>query len=247
MKVRPDRREFWRVLNASADTYFTLQLITVEDGKRIPRNLELIALDGAPVAREVSVAPRGEMLVSPGAREEFIVTTPHAGALSQLVSRNYDTGPDGAANSSRVLANIVASNDVTDAEPDDSHSSVETQPWRFTGLTGIQPERIRKLYLSEDREDLRTPGKPAKYFITVDGREPAVFDMNFKQPDITVRQGTVEDWVIENRAKEAHTFHIHQLHFQLIARDGVEVDEPASCATPSNCLTGMARAPRTRA
>jgi FtsP/CotA-like multicopper oxidase with cupredoxin domain len=50
--------------------------------------------------------------------------------------------------------------------------------------------------------------------------------MNFKEPDITVRQGTVEDWVIENRAREAHVFHIHQLHFQLLARDGVDANEP---------------------
>jgi FtsP/CotA-like multicopper oxidase with cupredoxin domain len=227
MKVRPDRREFWRVLNASADTYFNLQIISVENGQRLARNLELIAIDGAPVAGEVSAAPRNEILVSPGARAEFIITTPRAGAFSQLVGRNYDTGPDGAANSTRVLANIVAVNDVTGAESVNAGSPAPTEPWRFTGLSGIQPAQVRKLYLSEDREDLRTPGKPAKYFITVEGREPAVFDMNFKQPDITVRQGTVEDWVIENRAKEAHTFHIHQLHFQLMARDGVEVNEPA--------------------
>ena len=53
------------------------------------------------------------------------------------------------------------------------------------------------------------------------------FDMNFKEPDITVKQGTVEDWIIENRATEAHSFHIHQLHFQLLERDGTPVDEPA--------------------
>ena len=49
--------------------------------------------------------------------------------------------------------------------------------------------------------------------------------MNFKQPDITVGQGTVEDWIVENRAREAHVFHIHQLHFQLLARDGIEAEE----------------------
>ena len=50
--------------------------------------------------------------------------------------------------------------------------------------------------------------------------------MNFKHPDIVVRQGTVEDWIIENRAREAHVFHIHQLHFQLLGRDGTHVSEP---------------------
>ena len=50
--------------------------------------------------------------------------------------------------------------------------------------------------------------------------------MNFKDPDITVRAGTVEDWIIENRAHEAHVFHIHQLHFQVMERDGQNVNEP---------------------
>ena len=32
--------------------------------------------------------------------------------------------------------------------------------------------------------------------------------------------------VIENRSTEAHTFHIHQVHFILTQWDGVAVDEP---------------------
>ena len=36
----------------------------------------------------------------------------------------------------------------------------------------------------------------------------------------------MEDWIIENRARESHVFHIHQLHFQLVGRDGTSVEEP---------------------
>jgi FtsP/CotA-like multicopper oxidase with cupredoxin domain len=223
MRVKPDRREFWRVLNASADTYFNLQVITVENGARIPQNLRLIAMDGAPASGEVSDAPRTGILLSPGARAEFIVTTPHAGAFSQLVSRKYDTGPDGAVNSDRVIANIITGSNV-DSEQLSSPNAASA--WSFTGLANLRPARVRRLYFSEDREDLRTPGKPPKYFVTLEGKTPAVFDMNFKKPDITARQGTVEDWIVENRAREAHVFHIHQLHFQLLERDGVKVAEP---------------------
>jgi FtsP/CotA-like multicopper oxidase with cupredoxin domain len=111
MRVKPDQREFWRVLNASADTYFTLEVISVEHGKRVPHNLQLIAMDGAPAPDKVSAAPLTRILVSPGARAEFVITSPQAGALSQLVSSNYDTGPDGAANPDRVIANIVSRDD----------------------------------------------------------------------------------------------------------------------------------------
>jgi FtsP/CotA-like multicopper oxidase with cupredoxin domain len=47
-----------------------------------------------------------------------------------------------------------------------------------------------------------------------------MFDMNEKERDIVVQQGTVEDWVIENRSNELHDFHIHQLHFLLLDYNG---------------------------
>ncbi len=50
--------------------------------------------------------------------------------------------------------------------------------------------------------------------------------MNSPKPAIVATQGTVEDWTIENRAREAHAFHIHQLHFQVLMRDGNPVYEP---------------------
>jgi FtsP/CotA-like multicopper oxidase with cupredoxin domain len=45
-------------------------------------------------------------------------------------------------------------------------------------------------------------------------------------PQIVVRQGDVEDWIIENRSTELHDFHIHQLHFLLLESSGVPVNEP---------------------
>src|SRR5208283_4486632 len=103
-----------------------------------------------------------------------IVTTPRAGAVSQLVSRNYDTGPDGAANSDRVIANIISGNNSPEVDFVDSRSPVPSAERRLADLRSIRPARVRKLYFSEDREDLRSPGKPPKYFITVEGKTPAV-------------------------------------------------------------------------
>jgi FtsP/CotA-like multicopper oxidase with cupredoxin domain len=62
--------------------------------------------------------------------------------------------------------------------------------------------------------------------ITMEGQAAEPYDARRKEPDITVRQGEVEDWVIENRSREMHAFHIHQIHFLLTAWDGVPVDEP---------------------
>jgi FtsP/CotA-like multicopper oxidase with cupredoxin domain len=230
--VHPEQREFWRVLNASADTYFDLQVRygpTIQDVQD-PQPLELIAIDGVATGVDGAASRHTDILLAPGARAEFIVSMPPIGTFAQLVTLKYNTGPDGPAMPYRVISNIRSR---SDAPPTASFMPASAIPaWsgpaeKFVGLVGIHPAGHRKLYFSEDRQDLKDPSKPAQYFITVEGETPKEFDMNFQKPDITVLQGTVEDWTIENRAREAHNFHIHQLHFQVIERDGQIVNEPA--------------------
>ncbi|HWZ33497.1 MAG TPA: multicopper oxidase family protein [Bryobacteraceae bacterium] len=223
MTVRPGERQFWRVLNASADTYFDLQIRfgqIIQDIRDV-QTVDLVAFDGVPIGGD---ARRTHMLLSPGGRGEFIVTTPPAGTWAQLVTLAYDTGPDGAASPYRVIANIRS---AADAPVQPSMPSAPAAAKPFSGLERLEAVRERKLYFSEKRDPV-APNDPnlTKYFITVEGATPQAFDMNFTQPDITVEQGTVEDWIVENRAREAHSFHIHQLHFQLLERDGEVVNEP---------------------
>jgi FtsP/CotA-like multicopper oxidase with cupredoxin domain len=82
------------------------------------------------------------------------------------------------------------------------------------------------LYFSERPQDPSHPEGLTAFMITVDGQVPAPFDPSAPQPNITVDQGAVEDWVIENRSRESHAFHIHQIHFMLMKWDGVPVEEP---------------------
>jgi FtsP/CotA-like multicopper oxidase with cupredoxin domain len=60
----------------------------------------------------------------------------------------------------------------------------------------------------------------------VDGQTPAPFDPKSGVPNIVAKQGTVEDWIIENRSNELHAFHIHQLHFMLLHYVGLPANEP---------------------
>jgi len=52
------------------------------------------------------------------------------------------------------------------------------------------------------------------FFITLEGQTPAPFDLGSSAPNITVQQGDVKDWIIENRSLEFHAFHIPQIHFR---------------------------------
>jgi FtsP/CotA-like multicopper oxidase with cupredoxin domain len=224
IQTSPRQREFWRVLNAAADTIFDLQVLV----HNTPQSLRLLAIDGVPISAGASGSPaaQGDVLLPPGSRAEFVVNTPNVGEPAQLITRAWNTGPDGDNDPKRAIANIVS----IAAPPLHEHSSSAAAAsgrsvFRSPSLRNATPVAQRKLYFSEKRNDPKNFGSTS-FFLTVEGRTPAMFKMN-APPDIVARQGTVEDWIIENRAREEHVFHIHQIHFQVLEVDGKPVNDPA--------------------
>jgi len=213
--ARPREKQFWRVLNAAADTTFDLQLIV--NGS--PQPLQLVALDGVPLSH---AAKQQNIPLSPGGRAEFIVVTPHEGNKAQLITQNWETGPDGEVNPTRPLANIVIAPTVAKAKRLSRSSSAEAKSGLESLLAAI-PIQQRKLYFSEMGSDESPTG--AAFFLTVDGQGPEVFRMG-QPPNIIAHQGTVEDWIIENRALQDHVFHIHQMHFAVLEINGKPVRDP---------------------
>ena len=96
------------------------------------------------------------------------------------------------------------------------------RPW----LGNVQPVLTRHLYFSEVPTNPNDPNSPTTFFVTVDGETPKAFDPTSNIPSVVAHQGDVEDWVIENRTKELHAFHIHQLHFLMVEWNGIPVNEP---------------------
>jgi FtsP/CotA-like multicopper oxidase with cupredoxin domain len=70
----------------------------------------------------------------------------------------------------------------------------------------------------------QTPTAQVNFFITVNGQTPTLFNPN-APPAIITTQGSVGDWTIENRALENHEFHMHQIHFLLMAQNGVSITD----------------------
>ena len=92
MTVRPGQKEFWRVLNAAADTFFDLQLLYWPNpDTQVAQPIQLIAIDGVPVGSDYASVPRTSILLPPGARAEFIMPTPPAGMYAQFLTRSYET------------------------------------------------------------------------------------------------------------------------------------------------------------
>jgi FtsP/CotA-like multicopper oxidase with cupredoxin domain len=224
--MRPGQRQLWRVLNACAITYLNLAVVF----GRTPQQLQVVAIDGVPVnhrgGNTPSVVSVDHIGVPPGSRVEFIVTGPPLGTPALFVTRTVDTGQGGENDPNRALASITAVPDaptlrsILPQHP--TPAAKATLPW----LADVTPTRVRRLYFSEKLENPNDPNSATTFYLTVDGETPAPFDMSRQQPNIVVRQGDVEDWIIENRSNELHDFHIHQLHFLLLEWSGIAVNEP---------------------
>ena len=224
--MKPQERQLWRVLNASAITYLNLAVLF----NRAPQPLGLVALDGVPLNENGTsgdlVSWQTHLGVPPGARVEFIVKGPAKGTTGLLVTRTVDTGPGGENDPNRARAQITASEDAPKPRSKLAASPEPRPPSSVPWLGDVAPVRSRKLYFSEKLTDPNNPNSATEFYITVDGQTPALFNPQSGIPDIIVKQGTVEDWIIENRSNELHAFHIHQLHFLLLDYLGKPVNEP---------------------
>jgi FtsP/CotA-like multicopper oxidase with cupredoxin domain len=222
--MRRGEKQFWRVVNATADTVLDLQV--QYDG--VPQPLQVIGLDGVPVGSQDGTG-RGksftatDILLATAARAELIVTAPGPSVKqATFLTLGIDTGPLGDNDPQRPIGVITASHD--DSRPLVRVPAVSGPPnrQRFAGLSEEHPTVTRKLYFSEVLSDPNNPLSPTNFFITVDGATPTLFSAS-NPPAIVTTQGSVEDWIIENRAGENHEFHMHQIHFLQLEANGVPV------------------------
>jgi FtsP/CotA-like multicopper oxidase with cupredoxin domain len=222
IQTSPGTTEFWRVLNASADTIFDLQYVV----NGVAQRVQVVAIDGVPVGQGIGrIQSVGEttLLLPPGGRAEFIATTPNLTDQAQLVTQHWDTGPNGASHPTRPIANIVAQTGVAQIAPRQPLNAGAANVTRFASLSTVVPDARRALYFSESFGSAKGPNG---FFLTVEGQPPAVYDPS-APPNIVVHQGSTEDWTIENRSQEDHVFHIHQLHFQVLEVNGQSKNDPA--------------------
>jgi FtsP/CotA-like multicopper oxidase with cupredoxin domain len=235
IQIKPGRREFWRVVNAGADTIS--DLVLKYDG--VDQPMEIVALDGVATGSQNGTGTgkpvwQKHIVIPPAGRAEFIVTTPTSNVKEALfMSNRVDVGPAGDNDPTRPLAVLKTSQggneDGDEKEPMMPLAAANAPPLRqlFDGLDSSKVTATRRLYFSEVFED--NPGKqrvkhngddgPIQFYITEFGHKPKLFSPD-NAPAIVTTQGAVEEWTIENRTEETHAFHMHQIHFKMEKRDG---------------------------
>jgi FtsP/CotA-like multicopper oxidase with cupredoxin domain len=226
IKIRPLEKQLWCVLNASAITYLDLQMLV----ENKPQMLGVVSLDGIPINEAGTpghkIIWQSHILMPPAGRVTIIVKGPVAGAQASLITRTIDTGPAGENDPTRPLAAIVAESDAPEPSVQLEKNPVPLARSNDAWLGDVKPGRTRTLYFTENPRDPKDPNSRTDFYVTVEGQQPKLFDPTNAIPNIIVPQGDVEDWIIENRTRELHAFHIHQIHFMLVEWNGIPLDEP---------------------
>ncbi|MEH2460868.1 multicopper oxidase family protein [Nostoc sp.] len=215
IQMEPNQKQFWRVANTAADTFFDLQL----QYNSIAQPLQLVGMDGVPINADSQLQNQTKsvyhILLPPGGRAEFMINGPQASVKdAKFLTLKYNTGAQNYNNPQRTIARIQmqAASSASASNPELSVDLSKVSGDRFSGVNQNQSVKQRKLYFSQTAAGVQ----PEQYYITVEPNKPKVYDPNFKTPDITVQEGTTEDWIVENRSLVIHTFHIHQVHFLVL-------------------------------
>ena len=220
LSMQQGETQFWRVVNASADSILDLQVLY--DG--VPQTLQVVGIDAVPVNSQDgtetgSLIPVTRFRLPVAARVEFLVRAPGPGVkVAQFVTNNINTGPQGDCDPSRPIFNIQLANNASDPNDDNVGLYTGFQPHqKFGGLSSMPISTTRVFQFSEIQ--------PTQFFITETavnsvptGTPPVVFDNN-NPPAVITTQGSVEKWIIQNIAQENHEFHMHQIHFQVLSQD----------------------------
>ncbi len=228
IRMRSGAQEFWRVVNAAADTIVDLQLLY--DGK--PQPLQIVALDGVPTGSQDGdhqgiIITQKDILIPPAGRAEFIITGPSAAVKNAIFfTRHIDTGPAGDSDTARPLAQIKLTNDLKEIPKAILATGGSARGQRFAALADSMVTAHRFLHFDEYllAAGRKNPGGGQYFFITVKGEKDEVYQPQ-NPPAIITQRGAVEDWRIENHTQEVHEFHIHQIHFQLLAVNDKPVPE----------------------
>jgi FtsP/CotA-like multicopper oxidase with cupredoxin domain len=220
LRMRSGNKEFWRVVNASADSLVDLQVLF--DG--VPQVLKIVGLDGVPVNSQDGQPGNNSstskpldsthVLLPTAGRAEFIVEAPAASVkVAELLTRKVNTGPDGDNDTRRTVASIqtVTADDTLENDALVSNQSEPDWQPRFQGLATAAVTNRRHLFFSENNPK-------SLFFITVEGEKRALYNPA-NPPAIVTTQGSVEDWIVENRTLENHEFHLHQTHFLVLSQD----------------------------
>ncbi len=228
LTVPAGRPQLLRLLNATSDS---VEFLHVKDAAGRMQTLHVVGRDGVPVGGDDAhplsryIAMR-EMELVPTGRVDVLLTL-KAGDVLTLYGDHHCIAPLDEFHVSHDVLKIIAGPAVANPA---TIASAPLQPAESPALALLQfarenPSAVRRraiTYTEYAIPNASGHGGHAEYYITETSvrnfhehpywpqyRKGAVVP----QPDIVVKQGTIEEWYLFNATLEEHSFHIHQMAF----------------------------------
>jgi len=193
MTMRPGETQRWRILNATTNVTYMLQL----DGHQ----LHQIAKDGHTMAAPWT---RDEIVLSPGERAEVLI---QGGAAGSYAFRTLPIATGFTTQAEAVLATLVSTGAPMTPQPlPDTLLPLED-------LSTAQVDRRRQITFQ-----IKPPIGGFVGGFQISGQN---FDAT--REDHVVRLNTVEEWTVRNSSTVWHPFHIHINHYQVVGYNGQSV------------------------
>lgn len=201
LRIRSGEVQRWRLVNATAETFLMIGL----EG----HPLYQISKDGNAMSR---VVKHERLLLEPGTRADVLVKG-HMFSGSWELRKMLWLGSERQYEPDELLATLV----VEEGEAVTDHQIPNELIPLGEDLRGLPVDKKREVRFDVVR------GQPGGTKFTIDGKQ-----VDMGRVDQTVKLGAFEEWELINDSPEWHPFHIHANDFQLVAVNGVPVDEVLS-------------------
>ncbi len=226
-----------RIVNGTSDSASALE---IRDAAGRKQAFALVGLDGTPVSGDSARAlsqyvPAKRLMITSMSRADVLLTV-QPGEKLTLSLEHYCGGKDAFFEMHDDLIHVIGvSSPQTPVVTLDSKPAViaDTPAGRLVAYVQAHPSLVHRRALTFTEYIFPKKGKiPAHqaYYITDTTNEKfhehpfwPVYAGGAKvpsNPDIVVKQGSVEEWYLVNATMEAHAFHIHQMAF--VQRRAVE-------------------------
>ena len=224
------RTQLLQLVNGTSDSP---KLLRLRDAHGRPVAFRLVERDGVPVSGDMQYPyarylPMQELMLSPMSRAAVLLTAA-PGEKFVLSSEPFCAGADASFEMHHDLLGIAATNTAAQqahALPSTPIAVADTPAAKLVAWVRAHPSLVQRRaltfteYTFPKRDNI--PAHPAFYITDTtrpDFREHPFWPI-FKpdatvpsNPDVVVKQGTVEVWYLINATLEAHDFHIHQMKF----------------------------------
>ena len=231
LEIPASRTQLLRLVNATSDSS---KLLRLRDAQGHPIAFRVVERDGVPVSGDLQhpyahYVDMHQLMLSPMSRAAVLVTAAPRTSFT-ISSEPFCAGDDGSIELHHDLLQIHG--DAQASEPahvlaSTSMDAADTPAAKLVAWVRAHPSQVHKRAITFTEYAFPKQGKiPAHpgFYIT-DTTKPNFHERPFwpvyqpggamvpSNPDIVVKQGTIEVWYLINTTLETHAFHIHQMAF----------------------------------